>query len=272
MSANIDESSVYGSNISIHKNQILMVASFAMVHHIAMIRHAISMIRHTISMIRHISMVRHITMIGHIISHGFGFVCGCRSGLGWSWVVVSHIPMASHIAMISHSCTMVFHVAMAHHTLGCALVIASLTVVDVVHKVGFDVWNGLPQVVEGFLRKRICNLNRVCSGRHGILTGTNHVLAIKVEAGFSLKGNSNGSLLVLKLNFQDASFTCLDSSYCVSPAFLDLVYVGEVAKFSLCRLAMVAHVAVVAHVVGCAVFLWQLHPLLSSDSIILALR
>merc|ERR1712156_633981 len=210
-------------------------------------------------------MVRHITMIGHIISHGCGFVCGCRSGLGWSWVVVSHIPMASHIAMISHSCTMVFHVAMAHHTLGCALVIASLTVVDVVHKVGFDVWNGLPQVVEGFLRKRICNLNRVCSGRHGILTGTNPVLAIKVEAGFSLKGNSNGSLLVLKLNFQDASLTCLDSSYCVSPAFLDVVYVGEVAKFSH-GLAMVAHVA------GCAVVLWQLHPLLSSDSIVLALR
>merc|ERR1719357_985183 len=191
-------------------DQILMVGSFAMVHHTAMIRHAISMIRHNISMIGHI------TMIGHIISHGCGFVCGCRSGLGCSWVVVSHIPMASHIAMISHSCTMVFHVAMAHHTLGCALVIASLTVVDVVHKVGFDVWNGLPQVVEGFLRKRICNLNRVCSGRHGILTGTNPVLAIKVEAGFSLKGNSNGSLLVLKLNFQDASFTCLDSSYCVS--------------------------------------------------------
>ena len=128
------------------------------------------------------------------------------------------------------------------------------TVVDAVHIVGSDVWNVLPQVVEGFLRKRICNLNRVCSGRHGILTGTNPVLAIKVEAGFSLKGNSNGSLLVLKLNFQDASFTCLDSSYCVSPAFLDVVYVGEVAKFSH-GLAMVAHVAVVAHVVGCAVVL-----------------
>ena len=129
------------------------------------------------------------------------------------------------------------------------------TVVDAVHIVGSDVWNGLPQVVEGFLRKRICNLNRVCSGRHGFLTRTNPVLAIKVEAGFSLKGNSNGSLLVLKLNFQDASFTCLDSSYCVSPAFLDVVYGGEVAQFSLCRLAMVAHVAVVAHVVGCAVVL-----------------
>merc|ERR1711962_1854977 len=218
-------------------------------------------------------MVRHISMVRHIVSHGCGFVCGCRSGLGCSWVVVSHIPMASHIAMISHSCTMVFHVAMAHHTLGCALVIASLTVVDVVHKVGFDVWNGLPQVVEGFLRKRICNLNRVCSGRHGILTGTNPVLAIKVEAGFSLKGNSNSlNSKVLKLNFQDASFTCLDSSYRVSPAFLDVVYVGEVAKFSLCRLAVVAHVTVVAHVVSCAVVLWQLHPLLSSDSIVLALR
>merc|ERR1712156_468042 len=189
-------------------------------------------------------------MIGHIISHGCGFVCGCRSGLGCSWVVVSHI------AMISHSCAMVFHVAMAHHTLGCALPILSPTVVDAVHIVGSDVWNGLPQVVEGFLRKRICNLNRVCSGRHEFLTRTNPVLAIEVEAGFSLKGNSNGSLLVLKLNFQNASFACLDSSYCVSPAFLDVVYVREVAQFY--------------HVVGCAV-VWQFHPLLSSDSIISAL-
>merc|ERR1719357_2005720 len=96
--------------------------------------------------------------------------------------------------MISHSCAMVAHVAMVHHTLGCALPILSPT---------------------------------------------------EVEAEFSLKGNSNGSLLVLKLNFQDALFRCLDSSYCVSPAFLDVVYGGEVAHFSLCRLAMVAHVAVV---------------------------
>merc|ERR1712180_541172 len=191
-----------------------------MVHHTAMIRHAISMIRHTISMIRHISMVRHITMI-------------------------------------SHSCAMVFHVAMAHHTLGCALPILSPTVVDAVHIVGSNVWNGLPQVVEGFFRKRICNLNRVCSGRHKFLTRTNPVHTIEVEAGFSLKSDSNGSLLVLKLNFQNASFACLDSSYCVSPAFLDVVYVREVAQFS--------------HVVGRAV-VWQFHPLLSSDSIILALR
>ena len=119
------------------------------------------------------------------------------------------------------------------------------TVVDAVHIVGSDVWNGLPQVVEGFLRKRICNLNRVCSGRHGFLTRTNPVHTIEVEAGFSLKGNSNGSLLVLKLNFQDASFTCLDSSYCVSPAFLDVVDVREVAQFS--------------HVVGCAVVCKQEH-------------
>merc|ERR1712223_1241955 len=211
-------------------------------------------------------------MVRHLVSHGCGFVCGCGSGCGCSWVVVSHIPMVSHIVMISHSCAMVAHVAMVHHTLGCALPILSPTVVDAVHIVGSDVWNGLPQVVEGFLRKRICNLNRVCSGRHRFLTRTYPVHAIKVEAGFSLKGNSNGSILVLKLNFQDALFRCLDSSYCVSPAFLDVVYVGEVAHFSLCRLAMVAHVAVVAHVVGCAVVLWQLHPLLSSDSIILALR
>merc|ERR1719430_775573 len=210
-------------------------------------------------------------MVRHIVSHGCGFVCGCGSGCGCSWVVVSHIPMVSHIAMISHSCAMVFHVAMAHHTLGCALPILSPTVVDAVHIVGSNVWNGLPQVVEGFFRKRICNLNRVCSGRHGFLTRTNPIHAIKVEAGFSLKGNSNGSLLVLKLNFQNASFACLDSSYCVSPAFLDVVYGGEVAQFSH-GLAMVAHVAVVAHVVSCAVVLWQLHPLLSSDSIILALR
>merc|ERR1712223_961580 len=210
-------------------------------------------------------------MVRHIGSHGCGFVCGCGSGCGCGWVVVSHIPMVSHIAMISHSCAMVFHVAMVHHTLGCALPILSLTVVDAVHIVGSDVWNGLPQVVEGFLRKRIRNLNRVCSGRHGLLTRTNPVHTIEVEAGFSLKGNSNGSLLVLKLNFQDALFRCLDSSYCVSPAFLDVVYGGEVAHFSLCRLALVAHVAVVAHVVGCAVVLWQLHPLLSSDSIISAL-
>merc|ERR1719192_2219845 len=198
-------------------------------------------------------MASHIAMISH------------------SCAMVAHVAMASHIAMISHSCAMVAHVAMVHHTLGCALPILSPTVVDAVHIVGSDVWNGLPQVVEGFLHKRICNLNRVCSGRHGFLTRTNPVHTIEVEAGFSLKGNSNGSLLVLKLNFQDASFTCLDSSYCVSPAFLDVVYVGEVAKFSH-GLAMVAHVAVVAHVVGCAVVLWQLHPLLSSDSIVLALR
>merc|ERR1711962_1231399 len=180
--------------------------------------------------------------------------------------------MASHIAMISHSCAMVAHVAMVHHTLGCALPILSPTVVDAVHIVGSDVWNGLPQVVEGFLRKRICNLNRVCSGRHGFLTRTNPVHAIEVEAGFSLKGNSNSSILGLKLNFQDALFRCLNSSDCVSPAFLDVVYGGEVAQSSLCWLAMVAHVAVVAHVVGCAVVLWQLHPLFSSDSIILTLR
>merc|ERR1719153_957042 len=179
--------------------------------------------------------------------------------------------MASHIPMIAHSCAMVFHVAMAHHTLGCALPILSPTVVDAVHIVGSDVGNGLPQVVEGFLRKRICNQNRVCSCRHGFLTRTNPVHAIKVKAGFSLKGNSNGSILVLKLNFQDALFRCLNSSYCVFPAFLDVVYGGEVAHFSH-GLAMVAHGAVVAHVVGCAVVLWQLHPLLSSDSIVLALR
>merc|ERR1719285_1416224 len=210
-------------------------------------------------------MVRHISVVRHIVFYGCGFVCGCGSGCGCSWVVVSHIPMLSHIPMIAHSCAMVFHVAMAHHTLGCALPILSPTVVDAVHIVGSDVWNGLPQVVKRFLRKRICNLNRVCSGRHRFLTGTNPVHAIKVEAGFSLKGNSNGSILVLKLNFQDALFRCLYSSYCVSPAFLDVVYVGEIAKSSLCRLA------VVAHVVGCAVVLWQFQPLLSSDSIILAL-
>merc|ERR1712211_1321 len=195
---------------------------------------------HHITMIHHITVVRHITMIGHI-------------------------SMVRHIAMISHSC------AMVHHTLGCALPILSPTVVDAVHIVGSDVWNGLPQVVEGFLRKRIRNLNRVCSGRHGFLTRTNPVHAIKVEAGFSLKSNSNGSILVLKLNFQDALFRCLYSSYCVSPAFLDVVYGGEVAQSSLCWLAVVAHVAVFAHVVGCAVALWQLDPLLSSDSIILTL-
>merc|ERR1719462_467092 len=168
--------------------------------------------------------------------------------------------------MISHSCAMVTHVAMVHHTLGCALPILYPTVVDAVHIVGSDVWNGLPQVVEGFLRKRICNLNRVCSGRHGFLTRTNPVHTIEVEAGFSLKSNSNSSILVLKLNFQDALFRCLYSSYCVSPAFLDVVYGGEVAQSSLCWLAMVAYV------VGSAVVLWQLDPLLSSDSIILALR
>merc|ERR1712156_1363647 len=102
-------------------------------------------------------------MVRHIVSHGCGFVCGCGSGCGCSWVVVSHI------AMVSHSCAMVAHVAMVHHTLGCALPILSPTVVDAVHIVGSDVWNGLPQVVEGFLRKRVCNLNRVCSGRHGFL-------------------------------------------------------------------------------------------------------
>merc|ERR1712200_190127 len=165
-------------------------------------------------MVHHISMVHHIAMIRHAIA------------------MVSHIPMASHIAMISHSCAMVAHVAMAHHTLCCALPILFPTVVDAVHIVGSDVWNGLPQVVEGFLRKRICNLNRVRSGRHRFLTGTNPVHAIKVEAGFSLKGNSNGSLLVLKLNFQDALFRCLNSSYCVSSAFLDVVYVREVSQFS----------------------------------------
>merc|ERR1719192_1170235 len=198
-------------------------------------------------------MASHIAMISH------------------SCAMVAHVAMASHIAMISHSCAMVAHVAMVHHTFGCALPILSPTVVDAVHIVGSDVWNVLPQVVEGFLRKRICNLNRVCSGRHGFLTRTNPVHTIEVEAGFSLKGNSNGSILVLKLNFQDALFRCLDSSYCVSPAFLDVVYGGEVAQSSLCGLAMVAHVAVVAHVVGCAVVLWQFHPLFSSDSIISAL-
>merc|ERR1711872_78482 len=205
-------------------------------------------------MVHHITMVHHIAMIRHAIA------------------MVGHITMASHIAMISHSCAMVTHVAMVHHTLGCALPILSPTVVDAVHIVGSDVWNGLPQVVEGFLRKRICNLNRVCSGRHGFLTRTNPVHTIEVKAGFSLKSNSNGSILFLKLNFQDALFRCLNSSYCVSPAFLDVVYGGEVAQSSLCWLAMVPHVAVVAHVVGCAVVLWQLDPLLSSDSIILALR
>merc|ERR1712156_314446 len=162
-------------------------------------------------------MVRHISVVRHIVFYGCGFVCGCGSGCGCSWVVVSHIPM-------------VFHVAMAHHTLGCALPILSPTVVDAVHIVGSNVWNGLPQVVEGFLRKRVCNLNRVCSGRHGFLTRTNPVHTIEVEAGFSLKGNSNGSILVLKLNFQVALFRCLYSSYCVSPTFLDVVYGGEVAQ------------------------------------------
>merc|ERR1712200_225124 len=147
-------------------------------------------------MVHHISMVHHIAMIRHAIA------------------MVGHVSMVRHITMISHSCAMVAHVAMVHHTLGCALPILSPTVVDAVHIVGSDVWNGLPQVIEGFLRKRICNLNRVCSGRHGFLTRTNPVHTIEVEARFSLQINSNGSILVLKLNFQDALFKCLDSSYC----------------------------------------------------------